>query len=194
MCVAWGVCPEELENSPCSEANLTVQEAGTPHTPRCAILGLLLTRTQALVLVFLAGLWSSIQKWTFQRLNSTEPSPSPPWFSQPMEWRRIRVAGYPPPWASTTSSVPPQAHCGGGSTKSSGVVLCHTGPQKRLAAAPVRDICNTSQRADRRGGVTAKRVLGKSQVWEVLMPTLNVHLSFTSWFHSLPLQFGSRYS
>lgn len=87
-----------------------------------AVLWLLLTH--ALVFVFLAGSWSSIQKWTFQKLNSTEPSPSPPSFSQPIEWGRIRIAGHPLPWASRHLSIPTRACSGGSFTKSSSVVLC----------------------------------------------------------------------
>lgn len=67
----WGGCGEEA-NSPGQEIGLPF-----PHPKQSCALALL-THTQALDFAFLAGSWNSIQKWTSQRLNSTEPSPSPP--------------------------------------------------------------------------------------------------------------------
>lgn len=64
---------------------------------RCVSLGralcLLLTYNLAVVFVFVAGSWNSIQKWTFQRLNSTDSDPPPCSFRQPIEWDRKRIAG-----------------------------------------------------------------------------------------------------
>lgn len=61
--------------------------------PGESFLWLLLAYNLAVVFVFLAGSWNSIQKWTFRRLNSTDPCPSPRSFRQPIEWDRKRIAG-----------------------------------------------------------------------------------------------------
>lgn len=61
--------------------------------PGESFLCLLLTYNLAVVFVFVAGSWNSIQKWTFRRLNSTDSNPSPRSFRQPIEWDRKHIAG-----------------------------------------------------------------------------------------------------
>lgn len=71
-------------------------------TLRGAVLQLLLT-DQALTFVLLAGSWNSIQKWTFQRRNSTESSSFPPLPQSAHQTGQdlcCRISRDPLPWAS----------------------------------------------------------------------------------------------
>lgn len=89
---------------------MIMREVGMPYPRPRAALWLLLTHTHALVFFFfLAGSWNSIQKWTFQRQNSTEPSPSPPLFQSAGRMGQdtyCQTCRDPLPWAGEHSQHP----------------------------------------------------------------------------------------